>query len=395
MQIAIYAGTFDPPTNGHLECVKKSMLFCDELHIIIASSSKTTEFTAYERKKMWEDILWAESCLEENNSKKQFLINANVEILPEKVLLANYAKKINAKILIRGMRDTLDFVYEQKIENTNRQINPDLQSVFVMPSAETKNISSSWVKDLNKYKDSYDLLINAVNPIVLSALDKKKIWNLPIQYEFDKAFAKWNVENKFRYYHNFSHISKMIDDFYFEHDSSHHISTLLLEAILLHDSHSFNEDPTKIYLDKYRPSLLKDLVLATDYTQEKSLDQLVLCEEKDTPKQINDMKYGIALIRYLDLKILGSNPKEYAKYAELIQKEYYLHYCHENMNPAPFTLWKTKHFNPKRYEFLNKLIDRNIFLSPNEDFTIKYNLKDLEKIAKKNILSEMYSIERP
>lgn len=396
MDIAIYAGTFDPPTNGHLEIIKKSLPFCSQLHVIIASSSKVTEFTKEERKQMILDILWAEAALEEDPAKKTFLKNIIVEILPESILLANYAKTIGAKILIRGMRDTLDFLYEQKIEKTNREINPDLQSVFIMPSLETQNISSSWVKEINKYKDSYNILINAVNPMVLSKLDEKKVkTNFQFACESShRLFQNWNSETKFRYYHNYSHIINMFEDYgnaNFSNINNKHCH--LLESIYIHDSHSFNQEPKDLDLN-YKSLYIKTFVLATDYKSNQTFEEMIPEELSTSVYVKHGVKNGIAAIRYLDLKILGSSPKEYDKYVELIKKEYYLNYCKECMSPIPFSLWIRNLFNPKRLEMMKNFLNKIIFLSPDEEFTKKYNINELEANARRNIEKEIREMER-
>ena len=131
---AIYAGTFDPLTNGHIDVIKRASTLVDELTILIADNKlKSTTFTLEERKLMINNILD-----DYPNLKVDYTNN----------LVVNYAKDKNIKILFRGLRNFQDYEYEYTLSNFNKNINNDIETVLLFPSASTHFISSSAIKEL-------------------------------------------------------------------------------------------------------------------------------------------------------------------------------------------------------------------------------------------------------
>lgn len=138
--IAIYAGTFDPITNGHLDIVKRSMEFCDHLIIGIGvNSSKKTMFSELNRIQMISESV---SFLSKRN---------NITITSFEGLLVNFAKEEKAKVLIRGIRNVSDFEYEINLASINKTIAPEIDTVFLPTSPELAVVSSSMVKEIAKY----------------------------------------------------------------------------------------------------------------------------------------------------------------------------------------------------------------------------------------------------
>lgn len=131
---AIYAGTFDPLTNGHIDVIKRASTLVDELTILIADNKlKSTTFTLEERKLMINNIL-------------DDYPNLKVDYTND--LVVNYAKDKNIKILFRGLRNFQDYEYEYTLSNFNKNINNDIETVLLFPSASTHFISSSAIKEL-------------------------------------------------------------------------------------------------------------------------------------------------------------------------------------------------------------------------------------------------------
>lgn len=131
---AIYPGTFDPMTNGHLDLVTRaSMMFDSVILAIAASPSKKPLFTLEERVALATQVT------------AQL---GNVEVLGFNELMAHFAAHQNANILVRGLRAVSDFEYELQLANMNRHLMPTLESVFLMPSEEWSFISSSLVKEV-------------------------------------------------------------------------------------------------------------------------------------------------------------------------------------------------------------------------------------------------------
>lgn len=134
---AIYPGTFDPLTHGHLDLVTRASLMFEQVILAIAASPhKKTLFSLDERVAL---ATQATSHL------------ANVEVIGFSSLMANFAKEHNANVLVRGLRAVSDFEYEMQLASMNRHLMPTLESVFLMPSKEWSFISSSLVKEVARH----------------------------------------------------------------------------------------------------------------------------------------------------------------------------------------------------------------------------------------------------
>lgn len=162
MKKAIYPGTFDPITNGHIDIIKRALNIFD--HIILAisnnSSNKKTLFKANERV---------------NLAKRVFHQTKNIEVFIFDGLMVNFAKKYKVNAIIRGLRNISDFNYELKLAYMNRHINPNLESVFFIPSAESSFISSSLIKDIARYKGEFkDFLPLIIYRAMLKKYKKNK-----------------------------------------------------------------------------------------------------------------------------------------------------------------------------------------------------------------------------
>ncbi len=131
---AIYPGTFDPMTNGHLDLVRRASLIFDYIILAIAAdSSKQVLFNIDER------VALATQATEHLN---------NVEVVRFMNLIVDFAAQNNAFILLRGLRAVSDFEYELQLANMNHHLMPNLESVFLMPSKKYSFISSSLIKEI-------------------------------------------------------------------------------------------------------------------------------------------------------------------------------------------------------------------------------------------------------
>ena len=156
MQRAVYPGTFDPMTMGHVDLVKRASKLFDSVIIAIASSdSKKPMFSLEER-------------IEIGN--KIFADEPKVEVVGFSGLLVNFAKDNDANILIRGLRVVADFEYEFQLANMNRAMSPDIESVFLTPKEEYSYISSSLVKEIAMMGGD---VTRFVDPVTLEALNQK------------------------------------------------------------------------------------------------------------------------------------------------------------------------------------------------------------------------------
>ena len=137
MKTAIYPGSFDPVTFGHLDIIKRAALIADRLVVgVLNNSSKTPLFTVDERVQMLREAV------------KEF---KNVEVKSFSGLTVDFAKKENALYMVRGLRAVTDFEYELQLSQTNRKLAPDVDTVFLTTSLEYAYLSSSTVKEVASY----------------------------------------------------------------------------------------------------------------------------------------------------------------------------------------------------------------------------------------------------
>ena len=135
---AIYPGTFDPITNGHIDIVTRAASMFDTVILAIAASpSKKPLFDLDERVAL---------------AKAATAHLSNVDVVGFSDLMANFARAQQANILIRGLRAVADFEYEMQLAHMNRHLMPELESVFLMPSKEWSFISSSLVKEVARHQ---------------------------------------------------------------------------------------------------------------------------------------------------------------------------------------------------------------------------------------------------
>lgn len=153
--IAVYAGSFDPITLGHEDLVRRARAFVDTLIVAVATnSSKQPLFTLEERTELI----------------RATVADAGVRVEHFNGLLMDYARSVNASLIIRGLRAVSDFEYEFQIAMMNRHLAPRVETVFMVPSVETTFVSSSIVREVAKYGGD---LTGLVAPVVAEALRAK------------------------------------------------------------------------------------------------------------------------------------------------------------------------------------------------------------------------------
>lgn len=155
---AIYPGSFDPATYGHLDIIKRAAAISDRLIVgILDNPSKNPLFTANEKKRHLEEI-----------TKDM----ENVEIETFSGLLVDFAVEREAKIIIRGLRALTDFEYEFQMALTNRELVNTIETLFVPTSKEYLFLSSSVVKEIASFGGAYDSMVPEIVKV-----DLKKKFN--------------------------------------------------------------------------------------------------------------------------------------------------------------------------------------------------------------------------
>ena len=135
--IAIYPGSFDPCTNGHLDIIERSSKIFEKVIVaVLVNSSKTPTFTVEERI----DLL--------KTATKHI---PNVEVMDFNGLLAQFAEQQNAKVIIKGLRAVSDFEYEFQMSLTNNKLNPNVETLFMTTKSENMYLSSSIVREVARY----------------------------------------------------------------------------------------------------------------------------------------------------------------------------------------------------------------------------------------------------
>ena len=156
MKKALYPGTFDPITLGHIDIISRAVHLFDEVTIAIATSeTKTPLFPLEERIRQIELI---------------FQGNKNIRTIGFTGLVVDLAEKEGVNILLRGLRAVSDFEYEFQLANMNRAMSPDLESVFLTPKAKFSFLSSTLVREIASMGGK---LSSFVDPIVEEALIKR------------------------------------------------------------------------------------------------------------------------------------------------------------------------------------------------------------------------------
>ena len=141
MRIGLYPGTFDPITLGHIDIIRRASLLVDRLVIGVAiNRDKSPLFTLEERVEM----------LEKDCADLSEQTGTEIIVHPFENLLINCAHDVGAQVIVRGLRAVADFEYEFQMASMNRQLNVNLESVFLTPSEKYAFISSSLVKEVSK-----------------------------------------------------------------------------------------------------------------------------------------------------------------------------------------------------------------------------------------------------
>lgn len=157
MKIAIYPGSFDPITKGHLDILKSGTEIFDKVIIAVAKNSEKNGFLSVDERVML--------------IKESVKDMTNVEVDSFQGLTIDYAREKNAQILLRGLRAVSDFEYEMQLSQTNSALAKDVKTVFLITKPKYNFISSSTIKEI--YLNNGDISMFVPEPVNKYLLDKK------------------------------------------------------------------------------------------------------------------------------------------------------------------------------------------------------------------------------
>ena len=133
-KIAIYPGSFDPITNGHIDLIRRASKLFDKVIVGITQNSKKNSFLNIDDR-----IQTANTALKNID---------NIEVLSFDTLLVDFANAQNAQVILRGLRAVSDFEYEFQLSGMNKHLNPNIETLFMTPAEQYANISSSLVREI-------------------------------------------------------------------------------------------------------------------------------------------------------------------------------------------------------------------------------------------------------
>ena len=165
-QIALYPGTFDPLTFGHLDMVVRASTLSSKLIVGIAENSGKNPLFNLEQRKRFVEI-------EINIMKEKGVISESVEVQAFTGLLTDFAKRVNASMLIRGLRAVSDFEYEFQMASANKRLHENLETVFLTASEKQHFVASKLVKEIARYGgDVSSFVPNVIEKELLSLFNK-------------------------------------------------------------------------------------------------------------------------------------------------------------------------------------------------------------------------------
>ena len=160
MGIAVYPGSFDPVTNGHLDIIERAAVIFDKVYVaILQNSSKHPLFSAKER----EELI-----------RRVTTHIPNIEVVSFDGLLVDFMRQKEARVIVKGLRAISDFEYEFQMALTNSKLAPEVETMFMMTRAENQYLSSSIVKEVAKYHQSLDGMVpKEIHSVIYDKIDQK------------------------------------------------------------------------------------------------------------------------------------------------------------------------------------------------------------------------------
>jgi pantetheine-phosphate adenylyltransferase len=371
MTKGIYAGSFDPPTNGHINVMFKASQLFDEMVIVITNNSnKNCTFDLETRKRMISEI-----CK---------YLPIEVDILSDQFLV-DYAKSKKATHLIRGIRNSTDYEYEKEMYYINKDLNDEIETIYILPDSNVNMISSSIIKSLYGYDGWRKIVSKKVPQITMYYLERMEFKNLikdlleridspeynghisidsPIYNGYINAIVNvYSIENN-RHYHTYSHVLDCIETL-----KNLGIDDPKIELAFVYHDYITNDEKDMLAEEK-------SAMIMHEFTGIDMTDYILATRVGYESKNFTEDHF---LFADIDRLVLAADSVKYDKYRVDIADEY------KHLDVISFykgrmkvleQLLNVEIFRSKQYKHLNDIAKSNI---RNELFTIKTKL-NLDKI---------------
>ena len=356
--LGVYAGSFDPLTNGHMEIIRQAAGVFEKVIVLVAANpGKQHWLSIYERKNIVEE---AAAGL------------AEVDILPGVDTSACYAFR-RGGCLVRGLGEYTDYPYEKNLLGINSRFRPEVETVFLMSKSPESQMRSSSIREAIRYPFGWRSIRDAVpratfNAVALNLLGGRDIWLSRLMDKTDLS------RYKSRAYHNLEHLLYMFEMAEVwggpERESADLWAAIVYHDLLVDSDPDVNpgEDVSASLalldgagLFENSRQAVADLIRVTDHKDDHSSG-----DKKMTPDQ--------ELMVKLDLAVLGETPYEYARYSRAIREEY-----------APKYGYLSAAFRDGRRKFLKSMLERaqaGPVIEPEYDRRLVVNLTwELDQLA--------------
>ncbi len=366
LKIGVYAGSFDPLTEGHLWLISESSKLFDKVIVAIGiNSAKRTTFSLNERK----NVIWQAVCHLENVEIDSF----------QSMMLINYAKSAGANYIIRGVRSQKDFAYEKGMFHINRDINNQINTIFLIPPRELIEISSSMVKGLVGFDNWETIVQKYVPPGVFTLIQQKQEEKLIIKSLKKRWFKVFGSLGTFdagrvrmffddvilhytkecRSYHSIRHLKRCFEEF----DTVREMVTntdIVELSIFFHDViYTIESQENENQSAEYLKHVLRELYFNDEFIEKAK--SYIMYTKHDCMPEDDDGK----LLVDIDLSVFGSSVEEFAEYEKSIREEY-------------------QDFDDKRYKTGRiRVIEK--FLNRENIYHTKHFRNKYEKIAQHNL----------
>ncbi len=387
--IAVYSGSFDLFTNGHLEVARKAARCFGHVILLVANDpAKSYMFNQNER------LLVA-------NRAAEGLCGEGYSVVARALFdgyVTDYARQIGASVLVRGLRDVVDYESETKLANVNRSTNPEIETVFIPTPPELGVISSSTVKKVfgpRGWMDKVRCFVPEASVTALASIMMRRKWDelmrgmgLTAPAEYIEELVAAYTAGPNRWYHNAQHIIhglEIIDEYLAANEADRLTRDVARFAVFYHDvvynpRAQGNESKSAIaavkafanisgaecnapnveklpYFYQTFESVLSESILATEHRCEIDEDRHAV------------MRLTMQLVANVDLAILGEKRETYQRYARLIRQE--------------FQDFSDSEYAKGRVTVLQRFLDRDCIYSL-PWFVDRYELQ-----ARRNIQSEI------